>query len=83
MVYSIGVFILAFFAPKVCFPLPALLPTGAKQVEDFTSDDRKGQGIHHRERTKAAGQIFNFENQVTHSSKVPFSHAANNGVNTP
>ena len=41
-------------------------PVGAEQAEDLTGVDRKRQRIHRRERAEAAGQVFDFENNVAH-----------------
>jgi len=43
-------------------------PVGAEQAENLTGVDRKRQRIHRRKRAEAAGQVFDFENNVTHDS---------------
>src|ERR1039458_6463922 len=45
-------------------------PVGAEQTENLTGVDRKSQRIHCRERAEAAGQVFNFENNVAHGIRI-------------
>ena len=46
---------------------------GAEQAEDLAGVDRKRQRIHRRERAEAAGQVFDFEDNVAHAAVYLFS----------
>jgi hypothetical protein len=45
---------------------PGARPVGTEQAENLPGIDRKGECIHRRERAEAAGQVFDFENNVAH-----------------